>query len=270
MSSDVSSLAFRYDKILKELGDSKATLVAVSKYTSDENIIELYDLGHRDFGENRVKEFCERAERLEQRCPEIRWHFIGNLQRNKVTKLLSVEGLVAIHSVDRLSLLQKILIHQYDDDSRIDLYFQINTSGESQKAGMDGTMDIIACYEYFREKQNPHFKFAGLMTMAAIRTQSYEQDARESFRSLEAIRHQVVSLYPEIKKLKLNMGMSKDYKLAIEEGSHLIRVGSSLFNEPKGAAAKDNSHKERATGKTDSEDDDEFYRNVNAIPKKQE
>lgn len=221
----MSSLEDRYSKIQHILKSyPKAKLLAVSKYTSDENIQTLYDLGHRDFGENRVPELVERASRFPR---DMNWHFIGNIQSNKINKLFQVEGLCAIHSIDRISILEKILRSQ--PIRKIDLYLQVNTSGESEKAGFEKISEVIEAIKKFKASKNNSFQLKGLMTMAAIRTDDYLSDARLSFEKLVEMRKQIQSQFPDL-DFELNMGMSRDYQLALELGSQLIRVGSTLFD----------------------------------------
>jgi pyridoxal phosphate enzyme (YggS family) len=221
----MSTLEDRYREISQIVSKyTGAKLLAVSKYTSDENIQTIYDLGHRDFGENRVPELLERAQRFPK---DIRWHFIGNLQSNKISKLLQLENLVAIHSVDRISLLEKII--KNETDNQIDLYLQVNTSGESAKSGLENTEEVIRAVTVFSRSNHYSFLLKGLMSMAAIRTEDYLADAKISFEKLIEIRRQVHTEFPEL-DLELNMGMSRDFQLALDLGSQLIRVGSTLFN----------------------------------------
>lgn len=217
------TLKERLQKIRSVIGTAQC--IAVTKYT------DLYDLnlaiscGLRDFGENRVDELFEKAVwAKEQGYFDVRWHFIGQIQSNKCKKLFEIENLVALHSVDRLSILEKIL--KIRPHSTVDIYLQVKTSFEAEKAG------FIAESEDFKTalallKSHKDFLFKGLMTMAPIRTVSIEESARKSFSFLRELRDQI---QPEFSnKLSLSMGMSGDYQWAIDEGADVVRLGSVLF-----------------------------------------
>lgn len=218
-NSDFDRIKNNYQKIISNLGPAK--LLAVTKYTSDENIDHLYQLGHRDFGENRVDELSIRSAKFPK---DIRWHFIGNLQSNKLKKLCEIEGLHSIHSVDRQSILEKLI--KINPNSEI--YLQFNAGGESEKNGFKSYDDLKLAIKCFVNAGASHLKFAGLMTMAAIRTDDYDSDAKKSFELLSQIKEQARNDFPNL-DFKLNMGMSRDYQLAIQCGSELVRVGSALY-----------------------------------------
>lgn len=223
----MSSIQSNFQKIQKELEKySAAKLVAVSKYTSDEKVQELYELGQRDFGENRVPELLQRSQHFPA---DIRWHFIGNLQSNKIKKLLSIGNLAAIHSVDRMEILEKLAGQNLKNN--LEFYLQVNVSGEDEKHGFDSFENLKAAVEFSFSSNFPKMlKLQGLMAMAAIRTDDYLADARVSFEKLREWRDQLVLLFPTL-KLDLNMGMSQDYPLALSLGSKVIRVGSTLFQD---------------------------------------
>lgn len=208
----------------------EAQLLAVSKYTTDENIQTLYACGQRDFGENRVPELLARAQRMPA---DIRWHFIGNLQSNKIKKLLGLDHLVAIHSVDRLGILEKLIeqAQKLNRSNSIDIYLQVNLGQEKEKHGFTEFEQLNQAVELCLGADFPSsLHLAGLMTMAAIRTDHYTEDAGHSFELLGKWRERLIQAHPAV-DLKLNMGMSRDYKLALQKGSQLIRVGSTLFKE---------------------------------------
>lgn len=219
LDSNAQKIKENYQKISSVLG--KAKLLAVTKYTSDENVNTLYRLGHRDFGENRVEELSKRASHFPL---DINWHFIGNLQSNKLKKLFSISNLRVIHSIDRISLLEKII----EIDPACEFYLQFNASGEKEKNGFISIESLKEAIDIYRKARPKCLKLVGLMTMAAIRTDQYEDDAKSSFTKLANIKKQIESEYPDL-FLNLNMGMSQDYQLAIEAGSDLVRVGSALF-----------------------------------------
>lgn len=218
-NSDYDRIKKNYQNILSNLGHAK--LLAVTKYTIDENINHLYQLGHRDFGENRVDELSNRSNKFPY---DIRWHFIGNLQSNKLKKLCEIKNLFSIHSVDRQSILEKLIKINPD----CEFYLQFNTGGESEKNGFRSYEELKQAIEYFVMSKTSHLKLAGLMTMAAIRTEDYDSDAKKCFELLSQIKERAKNDFPNL-ELKLNMGMSRDYQLAIQSGSDLVRVGSALY-----------------------------------------
>jgi PLP dependent protein len=208
----MSTLQERYTDLLAQLGD--VSLVAVSKQASQDQIQELINLGHKDFGENRVDQLLERAQYFEKQ--DLRWHFIGNLQSNKLKTLMQVPSLFAIHSIDRLSILKKILALK----PTAKIFLQIKTSPEDEKAGflegseLEEAMDLLKISPY---------KLEGLMTMAPIRSSDPINAAKRSFDQLSSLK---MRLNPQ---LKLSMGMSSDYHLALDYGTNYVRIGSSLF-----------------------------------------
>jgi PLP dependent protein len=200
-----------YLKLIHDLGSTK--LVAVSKRSSAEEIKRLYDYGQRIFGENRVDDLLDKATFLKDLA--IEWHFIGNLQSNKLGKLLQVPGLKLIHSIHSNSLLDKFLKHE----QKCDFLLQFNSSGELEKAGFDAKALKEAAVSL---KGNPHFR--GLMTMGPIRTDDFEGDTKKAFK-LTTQMHQM--LCPD---LDLSMGMSQDYRWALEFKPCYVRIGSALFD----------------------------------------
>lgn len=210
---------------LKQINQSLSSptkLIAVSKTKSEQMIREAYALGQRDFGENKVQELLEKSLHLGD-LEEIRWHFIGTLQSNKVNQLLKVENLVSIHSVDSFSLLNKIL--RKESRRKIGIFLQVNTSKETEKSGFVSQQDIIESVQHLEDSHS--FYFQGLMTIGKIRTEQFERDAKECFLSLKEIS---LKLEPFTSRtVELSMGMSQDYLIAQECGSHWVRIGSQLF-----------------------------------------
>ncbi len=212
-------------KLEGQLGES-ATLIAVSKYRPKEDIEKAYALGQRDFGESRVMELRDKAKELEH-LKDIRWHFIGNLQSKKVRTLLKIPKLYSIHSVDSQKLLNNIMKEQeYFDGESCQLFLQVNSSGEEQKSGFKDLDSLREIYQHCQESSKlGKLKIAGLMTMGKIRTDDFEKDARDCFSKLKMMANQ---LSPE---LLLSMGMSDDYKIALEEGSNYVRIGTAIFGD---------------------------------------
>ena len=207
----------KYQEINEELRLSKITLVAVSKTKPVEDILELYDLGHRDFGENYVQELVEKAERLPK---DIRWHFIGHLQSNKV-KLIT-PFIYLIHGVDSLKLLKEIDKQAEKSKRHIDCLLQVHIAQEETKFGFDEN-ELFA----LEIGQFANVKIKGLMGMASL--SEYVNKIRTEFKHLKTIYKKLSTLTPQLSIL--SMGMSADYKIAIEEGSNMVRIGSLLFGE---------------------------------------
>ena len=206
-----------YQQINEQLRLSKITLVAVSKTKPIEDILALYNLGHRDFGENYVQELVEKAERLPK---DIRWHFIGHLQTNKVRSIAPF--IYLIHGVDSVKLLKEIAKQAEKSARVIDCLLQVHIAQEETKFGFDETELLNVDL-----KQYPSLKVKGLMGMASL-TDDINR-IRIEFKFLKTLFEKLKTQNPELSIL--SMGMSADYKIAIEEGSNLVRIGSLLFGE---------------------------------------
>ena len=188
--------------------------LAVSKYVGSEEIKAAYEAGFRDFGENRVPDLIEKVEALRECCPDIRWHFIGNIQSNKIKDLMSISELYSIHSLDSLKHLKMIGERAVKP---IKIFIQVNTSDESQKGGVhtdDEIKRFITEIDHY-----PYLFFEGLMTMASL--DGDLDSARNSFQKLTGFANE--------ENPKFSMGMSGDYLVALEEGSHYVRIGSLIF-----------------------------------------
>ena len=207
----------KYQQINEELRLSKITLVAVSKTKPVEDILELYDLGHRDFGENYVQELVEKAERLPK---DIRWHFIGHLQSNKV-KLIT-PFIYLIHGVDSLKLLKEIDKQAEKSKRHIDCLLQVHIAQEETKFGFDEN-ELFA----LEIGQFVNVKIKGLMGMASL--SEYVNKIRTEFKHLKTIYKKLSTLTPQLSIL--SMGMSADYEIAVEEGSNMVRIGSLIFGK---------------------------------------
>ena len=206
-----------YQKINEELRLSNITLVAVSKTKPIEDILELYNLGHRDFGENYVQELAGKSEKLPN---DIRWHFIGHLQSNKVRSI--VPFIYLIHGVDGLKLLKEIDKQAEKSKRIIDCLLQVHIAQEETKFGFD-EKELLS----LELKQFKNVRIKGLMGMASL-TDDINK-IRIEFKSLKTLFEKLKTLNPEL--VTLSMGMSADYKIAIEEGSNMVRIGSLLFGE---------------------------------------
>jgi pyridoxal phosphate enzyme (YggS family) len=210
--------------------DHPPTLVAVTKKQPLEDIVAAYEVGQRDFGENRVDELYEKAKALHDKgFNEIRWHFIGNLQSNKMAKLLEVPNLWAIHSLTSYESLQKLIQkREHFSGEKLHLFLQVNTSNEKEKGGFIDWDELAKAVNLLiKEKLGP-FDFYGLMTMSKLRTNNFEEDALKCFEHLKKIKDSLIKDF-DLSDLKLSMGMSSDYELALQVGTDFVRVGSALF-----------------------------------------
>jgi pyridoxal phosphate enzyme (YggS family) len=204
-----------YKSLIKAFEKSKTTLVAVSKTKPVSDILELYRLGQRDFGENYVQELVEKAGQLPR---DIRWHFIGHLQSNKVKLILPIVQL--IHGVDSLKLLEEIDKQARKLNQVSNCLLQVHIAEEETKFGLDEEeLPVVMS----KSKDFEHVKIRGLMGMASF---SNNMDlVRSEFRKLKNLYDQ----HPEFQIL--SMGMSSDYEVALDEGSNMVRIGSLIFGE---------------------------------------
>ncbi|MCC6180365.1 MAG: YggS family pyridoxal phosphate-dependent enzyme [Bacteroidia bacterium] len=202
------------EKIISEI-PKEVALIAVSKTKPNQLILEAYDAGQRDFGENYVQELVDKATQLPK---DIRWHFIGHLQSNKVKYIASFVYL--IHSVDSLNLLKEINKQAIKHNRVINCLLQIYIAKEETKFGLsfDEASEILQS-EVLKELK--HICIKGFMAMAS-NTDNTDQIIQE-FKSLK----QFSLKFPELSVL--SFGMSSDYTLAIQEGSTMIRIGSHIF-----------------------------------------
>lgn len=214
----------KYQEIVKELSLKKVQLVAVSKIQTKQDIRKLYDLGQRDFGENYVQEVVEKQSQLP---PDIRWHFIGHLQTNKVKYIAPFVHL--IHGVDSLKLLNEINKQAKKLNKTIRCLLQVHIAQEETKFGLDESeLDEIMALLEQKPEQLSNVYVDGLMGMA-----SFSDDlnkVREEMKYLNSLfnKYQFVSTV-NCHLATLSMGMSGDYEIAIEEGSNMVRIGSLLF-----------------------------------------
>jgi len=197
----------------------QVTLVAVSKTKPIEALQEAYDAGQRIFGENKIQEMTQKWEQLPK---DIEWHMIGNLQRNKIKYMAEYVSL--IHGVENLKLLTEINKQARKHNRVINCLLQIKIAEEDTKAGMtpEEAKNIISSEDVLDMK---NIKIVGLMGMASF-TDNQDQVAHE-FGNLQTIFDALKAENSEFETI--SMGMSSDYKLAIDNGSTMIRIGSSIF-----------------------------------------
>ena len=194
--------------------EDSVKLIAVTKTVGEDEIRELYSLGVRDFGENRVEVITEKFSILAD-LTDVNWHFIGHLQRNKAKKV--VGKVAAIHSVESEGLLKLIA----SSEIKPQVFIEVSISGEENKYGLapnEATGMISDFYE--------SVDIVGLMTMAPFYSQA--EQTRSVFEGLRLLRDKVQSSI-NIELPALSMGMSNDFEVAIEEGATHVRVGSELF-----------------------------------------
>ncbi|HHU89955.1 MAG TPA: YggS family pyridoxal phosphate-dependent enzyme [Clostridiaceae bacterium] len=197
-------------------------LLGVTKTVDVETMQKIYDLGVTHFGENRVQEYLKKSDIIRREC---HWHIIGRLQTNKVRYL--DQRITLIHSLDRIELAEAIQKRGQKINHIFPVLVQVNVSGEDTKAGIypDDVMNFLT-----NVSKMGNIKVKGLMTMAP-----YTEDPEEVRYIFKKIKKLAVDIEREkvenISMEELSMGMSGDYKIAIEEGSTIVRVGSALFGE---------------------------------------
>ena len=194
-------------------------LVAVGKYSDEENIKTLYELGQRAFGENQVQQLQERMKNLEE-LP-LEWHMLGHLQSNKINKLIELRPTL-LQSLDSLKLAESLNSKLAEKEQKISCLLQINAANEESKSGVqaDEALDI---YQQIKESC-PQLRLKGVMSIG-----SHVEDEKEIQKSFE-LTHKVYDSLKNDAATICSMGMSNDYELAIKCGSNLVRIGSKIFN----------------------------------------
>ncbi|MBD5449908.1 MAG: YggS family pyridoxal phosphate-dependent enzyme [Lachnospiraceae bacterium] len=198
------------------------TLIAVSKTKPLEMLLEAYDLGCRDFGENKVQELVEKYEQMPK---DIRWHMIGHLQRNKVKYI--VDKVYLIHSVDSLRLAEEISKEAVKKNVNVSILVEVNVADEKSKFGItvEETISLVEAIA-----QLPNIVIKGLMTIAPYVENSEEN--RLYFAKLKQIYVDIIHKnIDNVFMEELSMGMTGDYEVAITEGATYIRVGTGIFGE---------------------------------------
>lgn len=262
----LDTLKGRYESVLERVARAaersgraaeSVVVVAVSKYTGADEVRELIQLGHRDFGENHVQQLIQRSAMIEEwqqrhralgaaarglavphAADGVRWHMIGHLQRNKARKAAEIASLV--HSVDSLRLAEELQAIGLKLGRPIDVLLQVNVSGEESKFGC-----APAAAKHLADMMESmlNLRLRGLMTMAPHAEQP--EAARPHFARLRELFEEIakmgvgragVSAHGGSHFNVLSMGMSGDFEVAIEEGSNLVRVGSAIFGEGHGPA----------------------------------
>jgi pyridoxal phosphate enzyme (YggS family) len=217
MSVNISHLKI----ILTELKEHNVALVAVSKKKSADEIKQVYEAGHKIFGENYVQELEEKYKALPK---DIQWHFIGHLQSNKVKVIAPFVSL--IQSVDSLKLLKEINKEGEKNNRVINCLLQIHIAQEETKFGLsfEEAETLLHSPEL---KSLKNISITGLMGMATLSED--EIKTRSEFKALKDFRNRLRT--PNSPLLTLSMGMTSDYKIALQEGSNMVRIGSAIFGE---------------------------------------
>lgn len=207
-----------YRQIQSEIPES-CRLLIVSKYRTNEQIMDYYRLGHRIFAENRVQEFCKKQQSLPS---DIEWHFIGHLQKNKAKYI--VPFIKMIHSVDSIELVDVLEKEAVKCNRILPILIQFNLAQEETKSGInkDEAIPFIKeCLKY------PHILVKGIMCMGPHCSDDHE--IQKIFHETSLLLENLQIQFPDM--TELSMGMSQDYHLAIKEKSTMIRIGTALFTE---------------------------------------
>ena len=207
-----------YHKIISKLPNS-VTLIAVSKGQSTDKILKLYNEGQRHFGENFEQELTHKKENLPN---DIKWHFLGNIQTNKLKKITSSSYL--IQSVSRKKVLDKL--NDLNDNKALNVLLQYKLGNEDTKSGFSET-EIIENHERYRNSDS--LRIMGLMGIAENSTE--EKRTKEQFEEIAQLYNDLKSKDEKI--ATLSIGMSSDYNLAIQSGSNMIRLGTVIFGKRK-------------------------------------
>ena len=202
--------------------NGKVEIIAVTKTHPFKIIEDSYRAGFLSIGENRVQEASDKFSSFDS-MPGLKKRFIGHLQSNKLKRCLNLFD--TIDSIDSTSLLKKVSKFGQRTDKKISVLLEVNTSNEKQKYGFlpEEKEDLLSCFE------ESGVLITGLMTVAPFTTD--EKKIRSSFKTLRDLKENLNSFLGDKKMFELSMGMSNDYKIAIEEGSTMIRLGTLLFGQ---------------------------------------
>lgn len=197
------------------------TLLAVSKTVDTDAVEALYEIGVRDFGENREPELERKSSLLPD---DIKWHFIGRLQSNKIRKI--IRHAAVIHSVDSAAMLQRIDRIAGEESKTPEIFIEVSIAGEEQKGGI-APAELPELISTALQCRN--IKVCGLMTMAPFDAE--EEELQKIFSELASLRDRLNDKYGSKILTELSMGMSGDFRTAIRCGSTIVRIGSAIFSE---------------------------------------
>lgn len=224
VAQNISAVRERIAVACKRVGrlPHEVALLPVAKTVAVPLIREALAAGLRTIGENRVQ---EAARKFAEIAAEAEWHLVGHLQTNKIRKALSIFSV--IQSVDSLRLAEELQRHAEAAGQRIDVYLEVNTSGESSKFGCEPRAALATAR---RINELPNVHMIGLMTIGALTTD--RERVRGCFRLLRQIRDEInAAHFPNVDVQTVSMGMTDDFELAIEEGSTMVRIGRAIFGE---------------------------------------
>ena len=212
-----------YHTIVKELSPYHARLIAVSKTQPVATLLELYHAGQKTFGENKVQELCDKYERLPK---DISWHLIGHLQSNKVKYVAPFVSM--IHSIDSIKLLDEVNRQAQKCHRTIDCLLQIHIAQEESKFGFD-EQEVLNLFQTKAFDSFTNIRLCGLMAMATL-TDDETQIVRE-FEGLRMLFKTIKASYMAQQNYfkELSMGMSSDYKITLQHGATMVRIGSTIF-----------------------------------------
>lgn len=237
----------RYLDLIATLTEDQQLLV-VSKSRSVDEIKPFIEWGHLDFAENRVSELAEKAAYFQSQGQSLRWHFIGSIQSKQLKKLLSIPGLVAIHSLDSLAHAEVLVSEAKRAKSTqelgcVDLFWQINVAGEAQKQGflwpaaeplLRDSIQLVSMTAHQTGLKNRGLMCMGPTPLAAQSELEHQRCTERCFDQLfemkqTLLEHQSWAAMFAEEQILLSMGMSQDYQLAMKRGSNYLRIGSLLF-----------------------------------------
>lgn len=225
VKENLAEIKNEIDSISKKCGRlDKVKLLAVSKFHPASAVLEAARAGQILFGENRVQEASRKFDEVSKQFPNAQFHIIGQLQRNKVKEAVRIA--TCIESVDRIELLDEIEKRCGEIGKEIEILFEYHT-GEESKSGFESEEEIRAALKNFADGKYPHVNPRGFMTMAPFTED--ENAIRASFKKLRALRDSLQGEFPRFDLRELSMGMSGDFKIAIEEGSTMVRIGTAIF-----------------------------------------
>jgi pyridoxal phosphate enzyme (YggS family) len=221
----LASVRAAIDRAAERAGRSgDVQLVAVTKTVPAERILEAYSAGQRLFGENKVQEAVSKVTALSEAMPQASWHLIGHLQTNKANQALTTFSL--IESVDSLRLAQRLDERAGRLSRRQPVLLEVNVAEEATKSGFT-IAELRDCIDSLI--QLPHLEMRGLMTVAPL-VDELEQ-VRPVFAALRRLRDEIRENYSAQQFNDLSMGMSNDFRIAIEEGATMVRIGRAIFGE---------------------------------------
>lgn len=204
--------------------EGSVTLLAVSKFHPRESVLDAIAAGQMSFGENRVQEAFEKFSGMTALHPHVALHIIGTLQRNKAAKAVSVAS--CIESIDRLEILSELEKQCAKINKLMKIFFEYHT-GEATKSGFKTYDELCKAVQFCADGNAPHLVPSGFMTMAPFTDD--EKKVRASFIMLREAAQKLRAQFPSLPLSELSMGMSGDYRIAIEEGSTQVRIGTAIF-----------------------------------------